>query len=244
MRQRDAQADPAKNFPDAHVSLSSEVLPRIREWPRLSTTLLNAYLEPVHGRATSTISTTAWIKIGVGSQQRFLMQSNGGVMPFSAADRRRPHRAHAVLRARRGRPGQRLSGRRDARPGPGHARHGRHQLRHRLHRRRRAAGDHRRHHRAAAGRRAGARHDDDLGRRRLDRVDRRRRLPHCRAAQRRRRSRARPATAAAAMQPTVTDADLVCGFLNPDYFLGGAAEARRRPPRAPRSRPMSRSRSA
>jgi N-methylhydantoinase A len=23
------------------------------------------------------------------------------------------------------------------------------------------------------------------------------------------------------MQPTVTDADLVCGFLNPDYFLGG-----------------------
>ena len=30
-----------------HVSLSSEVLPRIREWPRLSTTLLNAYLEPV-----------------------------------------------------------------------------------------------------------------------------------------------------------------------------------------------------
>ena len=23
-------------------------------------------------------------------------------------------------------------------------------------------------------------------------------------------------------RPTVTDADLVCGFLNPDYFLGGA----------------------
>src|SRR5262249_49777558 len=23
-------------------------------------------------------------------------------------------------------------------------------------------------------------------------------------------------------QPTVTDADLVCGYLNPDYFLGGA----------------------
>jgi len=31
-----------EEFPDAHVSLSSEVLPRIREWPRLSTTLLNA----------------------------------------------------------------------------------------------------------------------------------------------------------------------------------------------------------
>src|SRR5687767_12859020 len=36
-----------EEVPDAHVSLSSEVLPRIREWPRLSTTLLNAYLEPV-----------------------------------------------------------------------------------------------------------------------------------------------------------------------------------------------------
>ena len=36
-----------EEFPSAHVSLSSEVLPRIREWPRLSTTLLNAYLEPV-----------------------------------------------------------------------------------------------------------------------------------------------------------------------------------------------------
>ena len=36
-----------EEFPGVHVSLSSEVLPRIREWPRLSTTLLNAYLEPV-----------------------------------------------------------------------------------------------------------------------------------------------------------------------------------------------------
>jgi len=34
--------------------------------------------------------------------------------------------------------------------------------------------------------------------------------------------RARPATGAAARGPTVTDADLVCGYLNPDYFLGGA----------------------
>jgi len=36
-----------QEFPDASVSLSSEVLPRIREWARMSTTLLNAYLEPV-----------------------------------------------------------------------------------------------------------------------------------------------------------------------------------------------------
>src|SRR5262245_30860654 len=37
----------ADELPDMPVSLSSEVLPRIREWPRLSTTLINAYLEPV-----------------------------------------------------------------------------------------------------------------------------------------------------------------------------------------------------
>src|SRR5215471_13358551 len=37
----------AQECPGVHVSLSSEVLPRIREWPRLSTTLVNAYLEPV-----------------------------------------------------------------------------------------------------------------------------------------------------------------------------------------------------
>src|SRR6195256_1411202 len=36
-----------EEFPGVPVSLSSEVLPRIREWPRLSSTLLNAYLEPV-----------------------------------------------------------------------------------------------------------------------------------------------------------------------------------------------------
>ncbi len=34
-------------LPGVPVSLSSEVLPRLREWPRLSTTLVNAYLEPV-----------------------------------------------------------------------------------------------------------------------------------------------------------------------------------------------------
>jgi N-methylhydantoinase A len=73
-----------EEFPDAHVSLSSEVLPRIREWPRLSTTLLNAYLGPVLvdyiGHLNGGLD-----EGGVSTQQRFLMQSNGGVMPFSAA---------------------------------------------------------------------------------------------------------------------------------------------------------------
>ena len=70
--------------PDAHVSLSSEVLPRLREWPRLSTTLINAYLEPVMIHYIDHLN-RGLDAAGVRTQQRFLMQSNGGVMPFSAA---------------------------------------------------------------------------------------------------------------------------------------------------------------
>jgi N-methylhydantoinase A len=70
--------------PDADVSLSCEVLPRIREWPRLSTTLLNAYLQPVLVRYIGYLN-DALDEGGVETQQRFLMQSNGGVMPFTAA---------------------------------------------------------------------------------------------------------------------------------------------------------------
>jgi N-methylhydantoinase A len=71
-------------YPDIHVSLSSEVLPRIREWPRLSTTLVNAYLEPVMVRYVGDLN-AGLDAAGLITRQRFLMQSNGGVMPFSAA---------------------------------------------------------------------------------------------------------------------------------------------------------------
>jgi N-methylhydantoinase A len=73
-----------EEIPDAHVSLSSEVLPRIREWARMSTTLLNAYLEPVLVHYIGHLN-QGLDDAGVHTQQRFLMQSNGGVMPFSAA---------------------------------------------------------------------------------------------------------------------------------------------------------------
>jgi N-methylhydantoinase A len=73
-----------EEFPGVHVSLSSEVLPRIREWARLSTTLLNAYLEPVLVHYIDHLN-RGLDEASVGTQQRFLMQSNGGVMPFSAA---------------------------------------------------------------------------------------------------------------------------------------------------------------
>jgi N-methylhydantoinase A len=69
--------------PDLNVSISSEVLPRLREWPRMSTTLLNAYLEPVLVRYIDHLS-KGLDEAGVSTQRRFLMQSNGGVMPFTA----------------------------------------------------------------------------------------------------------------------------------------------------------------
>jgi len=82
--ERETRALILEQYPGVHVSLSCEVLPRIREWPRLSTTLLNAYLEPVMVRYISHLN-AGMDAAGVRTQQRFLMQSNGGVMPFSAA---------------------------------------------------------------------------------------------------------------------------------------------------------------
>ena len=73
-----------EEFPGVNVSLSSEVLPRIREWPRLSSTLLNAYLEPVLVRYLDHLN-TGLDENRIVTPQKFLMQSNGGVMPFSAA---------------------------------------------------------------------------------------------------------------------------------------------------------------
>ena len=72
----------------------------------------------------------------------------------------------------------------------------------------------------------------DRRRRRLDRLDRQGRAAACRPAERRRGARARSPTAAAATEPTVTDANLVLGRLDPEYFLGGRDGARRRGGRA------------
>lgn len=67
----------------AQVSLSSEVLPRIREWPRYSTTLVNAYLVAVLADYIAALSDGLDAR-HITTRRRFLMQSNGGVMPLSA----------------------------------------------------------------------------------------------------------------------------------------------------------------
>ncbi len=71
-------------WPEAFVSLSCEVLPRIREWPRMSTTLLNAYLEEVLARYSGDLA-GGLDRAGVVTSQRYMMQSNGGVMPITTS---------------------------------------------------------------------------------------------------------------------------------------------------------------
>jgi N-methylhydantoinase A len=68
--------------PSAAISLSSVVLPRLREWPRMSTTLVNAYLDPVLTSYVTSLD-DALDRAGLDTQQRFIMQSNGGVLPFA-----------------------------------------------------------------------------------------------------------------------------------------------------------------
>jgi len=69
--------------PAVRVSLSSEVLPRIREWPRISTMLLNASLEPLLVDYVRNLG-EALAQSGLPFNRCFLMESNGGLMPFSA----------------------------------------------------------------------------------------------------------------------------------------------------------------
>ena len=60
---------------------SSDLLPLIREYPRLSTTVINAYVSPVVGRYVQRLSDELDTR-GVAVGRRFTMQSNGGSVPF------------------------------------------------------------------------------------------------------------------------------------------------------------------
>jgi len=65
------------------VSLSSEIVPQIREYYRLSTTVINAYLQPILARYIDNLD--ARLKgAGVTTPQKYIMQSNGGMATFEA----------------------------------------------------------------------------------------------------------------------------------------------------------------
>jgi N-methylhydantoinase A len=76
-----------EEMPDCNISLSSEILPQIREYYRLSTTVINAYLQPILGRYTAQLDRRLG-EAGIATRQKYIMQSNGGMSTFAAAARR------------------------------------------------------------------------------------------------------------------------------------------------------------
>ncbi len=77
----------AEEFPEASLSLSFEVLPQIREFYRLSTTVINAYIAPVMANYLSRLETRLK-EIGVTTPKLYIMQSNGGVSTFTGSARK------------------------------------------------------------------------------------------------------------------------------------------------------------
>lgn len=71
-------------LPGCSVSLSSEVLPQIREYPRLSTTVVNAYLQPILQRYLDSLHASLHAQ-GITTSQAYVMQSNGGTATFAKA---------------------------------------------------------------------------------------------------------------------------------------------------------------
>jgi N-methylhydantoinase A len=76
-----------EEMPNCSVSLSCEVLPQIREYYRLSTTVINAYLRPILARYIAQLDRRLSVA-GITTRQKYIMQSNGGMATFAAASRR------------------------------------------------------------------------------------------------------------------------------------------------------------
>ncbi|MBM3511270.1 MAG: hydantoinase/oxoprolinase family protein [Alphaproteobacteria bacterium] len=99
-------------FPDAFVTLSSEILPEIREYERTSTTVINAYLGPALRRYFASL---AWHLAGIGVDAPLhVMKSDGAVMTVAAAADRPAYLvesgpAAGVIGAARARPGDLIS---------------------------------------------------------------------------------------------------------------------------------------
>jgi N-methylhydantoinase A len=72
-------------WPNPHVSVSSEILPEIREFERTSTTVLNAYLQPEVAGYLGRLE--SGLRDGGFGGEFLLVQSNGGVMAVDTACR-------------------------------------------------------------------------------------------------------------------------------------------------------------
>lgn len=72
--------------PGIRVSISSDVLPVIREYARLSTTVVDAYVGPAVGTYLDRLG-DGLASRGVTTPQRFVMQSSGGLAPMATGAR-------------------------------------------------------------------------------------------------------------------------------------------------------------
>ncbi len=77
----------AEEFPEARLSLSYEVLPQIREFYRMSTTIINAYIQPVMANYLGSLE-KRMREMGITTPKLYIMQSNGGVSTFAGSARK------------------------------------------------------------------------------------------------------------------------------------------------------------
>ena len=124
---RSARArDRAEELPGCNVSLSSEILPQIREYYRLSTTVINAYLQPILARYIANLDRRL-----TGCRRRDAAEIHHAVERRHVDLRRggAHRRDHGAVRAGRRRHRRRLCRRDDRHRQHHHLRHGRHLLR-------------------------------------------------------------------------------------------------------------------
>ncbi|HUF92723.1 MAG TPA: hydantoinase/oxoprolinase family protein [Candidatus Limnocylindria bacterium] len=75
----------AKGMPGAYISLSSEVLPQIKEYERIWTTVVNAYVGPALARYLTALAVR--LKARGYRGDVLIMQSHGGVAPIKESSR-------------------------------------------------------------------------------------------------------------------------------------------------------------
>ena len=78
VNERAAKEAVQKIWPNDHITVSSDILPELREFERASTTALNASLQPVVGRYVQSLNSS--LKQEKFSGDVLIVQSNGGVM--------------------------------------------------------------------------------------------------------------------------------------------------------------------
>ena len=81
--ERTALAAAREVWANAHVAISSDILPELREFERASTTALNAVLQPVVGSYIAALDKT--LQDGGFTGDFLIVQSNGGVMSTETA---------------------------------------------------------------------------------------------------------------------------------------------------------------